>query len=113
MPSTSAEPSSSPWGQAGPMGAVSLRPHARAGQHRILGKPPGQIPSQLQTSITPSVFGPIRPEWTGPKQSRPVQSRSQKIGDWSDPGPKISWTGPGLDWTVPVRTGPLLDWWNH
>jgi len=67
----------------------------------------------LSVSVTLSVFGPIRPEWTGPKQSRPVQSRSRKIGDWSDPGPKISWTGPGLDWTVPVRTGLLLDWWNH
>jgi len=65
MPSTSAEPSSSPWGQARPMGAseagggrrgwwgqarpmgaASHRPHARARQHRTLGKPPGQIPSQ-------------------------------------------------------------------
>jgi hypothetical protein len=65
MPSTSAEPSSSPWGQARPMGAgetgggrrgwwgqakpmgaVSRRPHARARQHHTLGKPPGQIPSQ-------------------------------------------------------------------
>jgi len=34
------------WGQARPMGAVSHRPHARAHQHRTLGKPPGQIPSQ-------------------------------------------------------------------
>jgi len=155
------------WGQARPMGAVSHQPHARARQHRTLGKPLGQIPSQhqmsgewmpnewwvesgkwqvasgkwwgvrfalwlvngkmnlhvwvyvyettcwLSVSVTPSVFGPIRPEWTGQKQSRPVQSRSRKIGDWSDPGPNISWTGPGLDWTVPVRTGPLLDWWNH
>jgi len=50
VPSTSAEPSSSPWGQARPMGAVSHRPHARARQHRTLGKPPGQIPSQHQTS---------------------------------------------------------------
>ena len=46
MPNTSAEPSSSPWGQARPMGAVSHRPHARARQHQTLGKPPGQIPSQ-------------------------------------------------------------------
>jgi len=46
MPSTSAEPSSSPWGQARPMGAVSHRPHARARQHRTLGKPPSQTPSQ-------------------------------------------------------------------
>jgi len=65
MPSTSAEPSSSAWGQARkmgageagggkrgwwgqarPMGTVSHRPHARARQHRTLGKPPGQIPSQ-------------------------------------------------------------------
>jgi len=65
MPSTSAEPSSSPWGQtrpmgageagggrrdwwgqARPMGAVSHRPHARARQHQTLGKPPGPIPSQ-------------------------------------------------------------------
>jgi hypothetical protein len=67
MPTTSAESSSSPWGQARPtgageagggrrdwwgqarpMGAVSHRPHARARQHRTLGKPPGQIPSQHQ-----------------------------------------------------------------
>ena len=41
----------------------------------------------------------------------PVQSVS--IWDRSDPSPKISWTGPGLDWTVPVWTDPLLDWWNH
>jgi hypothetical protein len=34
------------WGQARPMGAASHRPHARARQHRTLGKPPGQIPSQ-------------------------------------------------------------------
>jgi hypothetical protein len=33
-------------GQARPMGAVSHRPHDRARQHRTLGKPPGQIPSQ-------------------------------------------------------------------
>ena len=46
MPSASAEPSSSPWGQARPMGAVSHRPHARARQHQTLGKPPGQIPTQ-------------------------------------------------------------------
>ena len=65
MPSTSAEPSSSPWGQARPMGAgeadggkrgwwgqarpmgaASHRPQAPARQHRTLGKPPGQIPSQ-------------------------------------------------------------------
>jgi len=37
-------------GAGKPMGAVSLRPHARARQHRTLGKPPGQIPSQHQTS---------------------------------------------------------------
>ena len=65
MPSTSAESSSSRlgqarpmgageagvgrrgwWGQARPMGAASDRPHARARQHRALGKPSGQIPSQ-------------------------------------------------------------------
>jgi len=34
------------WGQARPMGAASHRPHSRARQHRTLGKPPGQIPSQ-------------------------------------------------------------------
>jgi len=34
------------WGQVRPMGAASHRPHARARQHRTLGKPPGQIPSQ-------------------------------------------------------------------
>jgi hypothetical protein len=37
MPSTSAEPSSSPWGQARPMGVGE----ANGGR-----KPPGQIPSQ-------------------------------------------------------------------
>jgi hypothetical protein len=71
MPSTSAEPSSSPWGlvrlmgvskagggrrgwwgQGRPMGAVSHWPHARACQHQTLGKLPGQIPSQH------SPFGP-------------------------------------------------------
>ena len=65
MRSTSAEPSSSPWGHARPMGAseagggrrgwlgkarpmaaTSHRAHARACQHRTLVKPPGQIPSQ-------------------------------------------------------------------
>ena len=46
MPNTSAEPSSSQWGQARPMGAVSHRPHARARQHWTLGKPLGQIPIQ-------------------------------------------------------------------
>jgi len=62
MPSTSAGPSSLPWGlmgagetgggkrgwwgQARSMGAVSHRPHARVRQHQILEKPPGQIPSQ-------------------------------------------------------------------
>ena len=30
----------------GQWGPVSHRPHARARQHRTLGKPPGQIPSQ-------------------------------------------------------------------
>jgi len=39
------------WGQARPMGAVSHRPHARARQHRTLGKPPGQIPSLHATYI--------------------------------------------------------------
>jgi len=34
------------WGQARLVGAASHRPHARARQHRTLGKPPGQIPSQ-------------------------------------------------------------------
>jgi len=63
--------------------------------------------------VTAGVFGPIRPESTGPKQSRPVQSRSRKIGDWSEPGPKISRTGLDWTWMDPVRTGPLLDWWNH
>jgi len=47
----------------------------------------------LSVSVTPSVYGLIRPEWTGPKQSRPVESRSRKIKDWSDPGPKITRTG--------------------
>ena len=46
QPSTSAEPSSSAWGQARPMGAASHRPHARVHRHRRLRKPPGQIPSQ-------------------------------------------------------------------
>jgi len=34
------------WGQARPMGAVRDQPHARARQHRTLGTPPCQIPSQ-------------------------------------------------------------------
>jgi hypothetical protein len=52
MPSTSAEPSSSPWGQARLVGAGEAnggrKPPAscRARQHQTLGKPPGQIPSQ-------------------------------------------------------------------
>jgi len=66
----------------------------------------------LGRSVTPNVFGPIRPIWTGPKQSRPAQSGSGTTGDSSDPHPKISWTGPGLDWPVPVRTEQLLNWWN-
>ena len=37
------------WGQARPMGAISLWPYARARQHQTLGKPPGQIPSQQKT----------------------------------------------------------------
>jgi hypothetical protein len=70
MPSISAEPSSSPWGQARPMGAgeagggrrdwweqarpmgaVSHRPHARARQHRTLVKPPGQVRSQQNLAL--------------------------------------------------------------
>jgi len=74
-PSTSAEPISSTWGQARPMGAdeagggrrgwwgqarpmgaVSHRPHARARQHQTLGKPPGQIRSQHEQSTTRSTL---------------------------------------------------------
>jgi hypothetical protein len=47
-PSGIAEPSSSAWGQARPMGAASHRPRARVRRHRRLRKPPGQIPSQHQ-----------------------------------------------------------------
>jgi len=51
-PSTSAEPSSSAWGQTRPMEAASHRSHARVHQHRRLWKPLGQIPSQHeQTEI--------------------------------------------------------------
>jgi len=64
-------------------------------------------------SVTPSIFGPIRPNWTGPKRFRPVQSRSRKIGDRSEPGLKISRNGLHWTWTDLVRTGQLLDWWNH
>jgi len=56
MPSTSAEPSSSPWGQARPTGASEADggKRDRWGQARLVGageanggrKPPGQIPSQ-------------------------------------------------------------------
>ena len=42
MPSTSAEPSSLPWGQARPMGASE----ANGGR-----KPPGQIPSQQNSTV--------------------------------------------------------------
>jgi hypothetical protein len=42
--------------QARPMGAVSLRPYARARQHQTLGKPPGQIPSQQGGGETGSVI---------------------------------------------------------
>jgi len=45
--------------------------------------------------------------------SRPSPVQSVSIRDRSNPSPKIAWTGPGLDWTVPVWTDPLLDWWNH
>jgi len=38
------------------MGAASHRPHARARQHQILGKPPGQIPSQHLTSAELLLF---------------------------------------------------------
>jgi hypothetical protein len=56
MPSTSAEPSSWPWGQARPTGASEANrgKRGRWGQARLVGagetgggrKPPGQIPSQ-------------------------------------------------------------------
>jgi hypothetical protein len=56
MPSTSAEPSSSPWGQARPVGAGEADGGKRGwwGQARLVGageanggrKPPGQIRSQ-------------------------------------------------------------------
>jgi len=59
MPSTSAEPSSWPWGQARPMGASEAGGSKRGwwGQARLVGageanggrKPPGQIPSQQNT----------------------------------------------------------------
>ena len=62
MPSTSAEPTSSPWGQTRPTGAseADRGKRGRWGQARLVGageanggrKPPGQIPSQL------SPFGP-------------------------------------------------------
>jgi hypothetical protein len=44
------------WGQARPMGAVSHRPHARAHQHRTLGKPPGQTPSQQKVLAVPTDY---------------------------------------------------------
>jgi len=60
MPSTSAEPSSSPWGQARPMGASEAGGGKRGwwGQARLVGageanggrKPPGQTPSQHRVS---------------------------------------------------------------
>ena len=81
MLSTSEEPSSSPWGQASPtgataavggkrgwwglarpMGAVSLRPDARARQHQTLGKPPGQIPSKQKVCHTLKVGSRLSPD---------------------------------------------------
>jgi len=47
-------------------------------------------------------------DWSGPN---PYQSAI--ILDRSDPSPKITRTGPGLDWTGPVRTSPHPDYWNH
>jgi len=47
-------------------------------------------------------------DWSGPS---PYQSA--RILDRSDPSPKITRTGPGLDWTGPVRTIPHPDYWNH
>ena len=67
----------------------------------------------LSVSVAPSVLGPIRPKWTGPKRSRPFPTRPRKFGDRFDPSTKFSLTRPRLDWTVPVWTGPLLDWWDH
>jgi len=83
MPTAKAEPSSSPWGQARPMGAseagggrrgwwgqarpmgaASHRPHARACQHRTLGKPPGQIPSQQDTRQWERTYNGSDPETT-------------------------------------------------
>jgi hypothetical protein len=62
MPSTSAEPSSSPWGQARPTGAseADRGKRGRWGQARPTGaseanggrKPPGQIPSQQTSPCT-------------------------------------------------------------
>jgi len=53
------------WEQARPMGTASHRPHARARQHRTLGKPPGQIPSQH------SPFGPRLSRQTKPNKQKP------------------------------------------
>jgi len=78
MPSTNAEPSSSPWGQARPMGASEAGGGRRDrwGQARLVGageanggrKPPGQIPSQH------SPFGPrlSRRNETKPKKQTKV-----------------------------------------
>jgi len=63
----------------------------------------------LSMKVTPGIFEPIRPEWTGPKQSMLVQSMSRKIGDWSEPGQKFL----GLDWTGLARTrSGLLNCWT-
>ena len=47
-------------------------------------------------------------DWSGPS---PYQSA--RMLDQSDPSPKITRTGPGLNWIEPVQTGPHPDYWNY
>ena len=55
--------------------------------------------SHSTTDTVRNIPLPCTQHWTDPHQSSPVQFWSNRIGDWSEPGPKFPRTG--------------LDWWNH
>ena len=83
-----------------PMGAASHRPHARSLRpNATKATGPNPVPTLTLDTVR--------------DRSGPSSVQSVSIWDRSNPSLKISWTGPGLDWTVPVWTDPLLDWWNH